>query len=247
MENTSYVALSRQTALWRQLEITANNMSNVNTPAFKAEEVQFEDYNIKTKSDMSPFGRVISFVHDYATIRDTTEGPLRKTEAPLDVAIHGDGYFTLDTPSGKRYTREGNFRLDENGMIVTPSGYPILQTNDNPIVLAPNETQISIASDGTISTENGIIGKIKIVKFDNDQLVRKVGDGSYETTQPPNDIQVPYLSQGMLEESNVQPILQMTTMMSLLRNYEGVQNIIDGEHQKVMKSFSVLSQSQVQA
>ncbi len=247
MENTSYVALSRQTALWRQLEVVANNMANANTPAFKGEQVQFEDYVVKTKSPNSPFGQKVSFVHDFGTIRDTREGPLTKTDAPLDVAVHGDGYFTIDTPAGQRFTREGHFRLDENGMVVTASGYPVLQGNDTPIVLAPNESQISVATDGTISTENGNIGKFKVVTFDNDQLVKKSGDGTYQTNQTANPVEQPYVSQGMLEESNVQPIAEMTNMLSILRSYEGVQNIIQSEQDRQSKAMPILSESHLQA
>jgi flagellar basal-body rod protein FlgF len=237
MENTSYVALSRQTALWRQLEVTANNMANANTPAFKGEQVQFEDYVVKTKSPNSPFGQKVSFVHDFGTIRDTREGPMTKTGAPLDVSIHGDGYFTIDTPAGQRYTREGHFRQDENGMVVTASGYPVLQANDNPIVLAPNESQINIAPDGTMS----------VVTFDDDQQVKKAGDGTYQTNQTPTVVDRPYLSQGMLEDSNVQPIAEMTNMLSILRSYEGVQSIIQLEQDRQTKAMPVLSESHLQA
>src|ERR1700679_4093724 len=105
MENTSYVALSRQIALWRQLEVVANNMANANTPAFKGEQVQFEDYVVRTKSDTPPFGRKISFVHDFGTIRDTREGPLTKTDASLDAAIHDVGDSTPDTPTDRHTPR----------------------------------------------------------------------------------------------------------------------------------------------
>jgi flagellar basal-body rod protein FlgF len=244
MENTSFVALARQAALWRQLETVANNMANTNTPSFKAEQVMFTEAPVKSQSDTTPFGRQISFVRDVGTVRDTREGPLTKTDAPLDVAIHGDGYFTIDSPAGQRYTREGHFRLDENGMVVSASGYPVLQTNGSPLILAPNETQITIASDGTVSSQLGNIGQIQVVGFNNDQLLRKAGDGTYETTQAANPITSPSLTQGMIEESNVQPVAEMTNMLTILRNYEGVQNILQNEHDRQMKAMPVLSQSQ---
>ncbi len=244
MENTSYVALSRQAALWRQMEVVANNMANVNTPAYKAEQVMFTDYVAKTKSADSPFGRNVAFVRDLATIRDTREGPMIKTDAPLDIAIHGEGYFTIDTPAGQRYSREGHFHLDENGMVVTSSGYPVLQQNNTPIIVAPNESQINIAGDGTVSTENGVIGKFQIVKFDNEQDLRKAGDGMYQTTANPTTMDVPTLTQGMLEQSNVQPVLEMTHMMTIMRDYQGVQQMLQGEYDRQMKAMPILSQSQ---
>ncbi len=244
MENTSYVALSRQAALWRQMEVVANNLANANTPAFKSEQMMFTDYMVKSKTDASPFGRQVSFVRDLGTMRDTREGPATKTDAPLDLAVHGDGYFTIDTPAGQRFTREGHFQLDENGMVVTAAGYPVLQQNDTPIVLAPNEAEISIAGDGTMSTENGIIAKLKVVTFDNDQQLRASGDGTYQTTGTPNLVENANVSQGMLEDSNVQPVVEMTHMLSIMRNYESIQNLIQNEHDRQMKAMPVLSQSQ---
>jgi flagellar basal-body rod protein FlgF len=247
MENTSYIALSRQTALWRQMEVVANNIANANTPAYKGEQMMFTPYTVKSKSENSVFGRNLSFVQDVGVLRDTSEGPMTHTGAPLDVAIHDDGYFVIDTPAGQRYSREGHFHLDETGMMVTSSGYPVLQKSGQPVIFAPNETQITIAGDGTISTENGVIGNLQVVNFDNQQELRKAGDGTYQTTATPNDIDRPQVVQGMLEESNVQPVIEMTHMMSILRNYEGVQKIIENENDRQIKAMTILSQSQQQA
>lgn len=244
MENTSYVALSRQAALWRQMEIVANNMANANTNAYKGEEAMFSDYMVKTKSDTTPFGRKVSYVQDVGTLRDTREGTLNTTGNQLDVALHNDGYFVADTPAGTRYTRDGHFSLDENGMLVTSTGYPVLQKNGQPVVFAPNESQISIAQDGTISTENGVIANLRVVKFDNEQMMRKAGNNTYQTDQTPTDVERPNIQQGMLEESNVQPVVEVTRMVSILRNYEGVQKMIENEHDRQMKAMQILSQSQ---
>ena len=247
MDNTSYVALSRQTALWKQMEVVANNMANLNTAGFKAEEVMVAEKDVKTKSDTTPFGRQIAYVHDLGTVRDPKEGPLSKTGAPLDVAIHGSGYFTLDSPSGARYSRAGHFRLDENGMIVSGDGLPVMQANNTPIIVAPNEAQINIANDGTVSTENGQIGQMRIVSFANEQDLKKVGDGTYITTAAANTVARPYLTQGMLEDSNVEPISQMTQMLTVMRNYQSVQNILDNEQDRIVKAMPILSGSQQQA
>ncbi len=247
MENTSYVALSRQNALWKQMEVVANNMANLNTTGFKAEEVWVGEADVKTKSDTTPFGRSVAYVHNLGTVRDPKEGPMSKTGAPLDVAIHGNGYFALDTPSGQHFTRAGHFRLDENGMIVSSEGYPVVQANNQPIIVAPNEAQINIADDGTVSTENGQIGKMKVVSFANEQDLKKAGDGTYITTATANTVDRPQLSQGMLEDSNVEAISQMTQMMTVMRNYQSVQNILDNEQDRIVKAMPVLSGSQQQA
>lgn len=247
MDNTSYVALSRQTALWKQMEVVANNMANLNTTGFKAEEVWVGEADVKTKSSSTPFGRSVAFVHNLGTVRDPKEGPMSKTGAALDVAIHGNGYFNLDTPSGAHYTRAGHFRLDENGMIVSGEGYPVMSTNNQPIVVAPNESQINIANDGTVSTENGQIGQLRIVSFANEQDLKKVGDGTYITTAQATNVARPQLSQGMLEDSNVEAISQMTQMLQVMRNYQSVQNILDNEQDRIVKAMPILSGSQQQS
>ena len=244
MENTSYIALSRQAALWRQLEVVANNIANANTPAFKSEQMMFTDYLVRSKTENSVLGRKLAYVQDVGVMRDTREGPLTQTSEPLDVALHDEGYFVVYTPAGQRFTREGHFRLDETGMMVTSAGYPVLQKSNQPIVFAPNESQITITGDGTISTENGTIGKLRIVKFDNEQTLRKGGDGTYQTSSDPNEIDRPNVVQGMLEDSNVQPVVETTHMMSILRNYEGVQRMIDNEQDRSTKAMQILSQSQ---
>jgi flagellar basal-body rod protein FlgF len=247
MDNTSYVALSRQNSLWKQMEVVANNMANLNTVGFKAEDVMMAETDVKTKSDTSPFGRQVAYVHDLGTVRDTKEGPLSKTGAPLDVAIHGSGYFTLDSPGGARYTRAGHFRLDENGMIVSNEGLPVVQASGQPIIVAPNEAQINIASDGTVSTENGQIGQLKISSFANEQDLKKAGDGTYITNATATTVARPELSQGMLEDSNVEAISQMTQMLTVMRSYQSIQNILDNEQDRIVKAMPILSGSQQQS
>lgn len=247
MENTSYIALSREAALWRQMSVVANNMANANTPGFKSEQMMFTSYLAKTKSDATPFGRQLAFAQDYGVLHDTREGPLTQTGDFLDLAIHGPGYYTVDTPGGQRYTRAGHFRLDETGMVVTSTGYPVLQQNGNPIVLAPGEQSISVAGDGTISTENGQIGQLQVSNFANEQLLQPMGDGTFQTSQTPVTVKNPSIVQGMLEESNVQPVVEMTNMLNIMRSYEGVMNMIQGEHDRQMKAIDILSGAQAQA
>jgi len=247
MDTTSYVALSRQDALQKQIDVIANNMANLNTVGFKSEEMMVAQADVKTKSDTTPFGRQVSFVRDLGTVRDPKEGPMTKTGAPLDVAIHGSGYFTLDSPGGARYTRAGHFRLDENGMIVSGEGLPVMQANGTPIIVAPNEAQINIANDGTVSTENGQIGQMRIVAFDNEQDLKKAGDGTYITNDTANTVARPQLTQGMLEDSNVEAISQMTSMLTVMRSYQSIQNILDNEQDRILKAMPVLSGSQQQA
>lgn len=239
MENTSYIALSRQNALWRQLDVIAGNMANANTPAYKGEQMMFREYLMDTRSVDRAKGTKLSFVQDVGLLRNTTEGAFTKTDNPLDLALHGDGYFQVETEAGMRYTRNGHFRLDEGGMLVNSQGLAVMDNADNPIILAPNEAKITITPDGSVSTENGIVGKIKVVRFANEQEMRKIGDSLYETTQDPEVIDRPAMVQGMMEESNVQPVVEITKMTEVLRQYQALQNIIEKEHERQMKAMQV--------
>lgn len=240
MENTSYIALSRQNALWRQMDVIANNMANANTPAYKGEQMMFREFLVDTRSSTRATGTKLSYVQDVGLLRDTREGPLTKTDNQLDVGIHGDGYFQIETQAGMRYSRNGHFRLDEGGMLVNSQGFAVMDKSDNPIIFAPNETRIEIAGDGTVSTENGVVASLKLVRFANEQNLRKAGDSLYETTDQPEVIQRPQVVQGMMEESNVQPVMEITKMTELLRQYQAAQNMMDQEHDRTVKAIEAL-------
>lgn len=244
MENTSYIALSREAALWRQMESISNNLANMNTPAFKGEHMMFREFLMPSREEGSPSRQNLAFVQDVGIFRDHREGPLTSTGNPLDVAIHGDGFFVIDTPEGTRYSRNGHFRLDESGQIVTTEGHAVMAANDQPFFIAPNEREITVAADGTVTTENGRLGKIRIVRFENEQTLRKVSGGMYETMALPTDVERPNLAQGMIEESNVQPVVEMTAMIDVLRNYQSVQKVLENEHDRQRKAIDILSRTQ---
>lgn len=244
MQNTTYIALSRQMALWRQMEVVANNMANTNTPGYKDEEMMFREYLMPTRANDPSSAKTVSMVQDVGLVRDTAEGPLTKTDNTLDFALHGQGYFQVETEAGMRYTRDGHFRLDEGGMLVNSDGYAVMDNRDQPIIFAPNEANITVAPDGTVSTENGQVSTMKVVKFANEQELRNAGGNLFETEQTPVVIARPQVVQGMMEQSNVQPVMEMTRMMSVLRQYKSVQQIIDNETTRIEKAQGVLSGTQ---
>ena len=243
MQNTSYIALSRQAALSRHMDAIANNMANANTVGYKGEKMMFAQYLVRSPSEQNRLGDKIAFVHDVGLVRDTRQGSLTHTNDPLDVALNGDGYMVVDTPAGQRYTRAGHFRMDETGMLVTPDGYPVLQQGDQPIVFAPNETRIEIGNTGQISTENGAIGRLKVVRFENPQQLENIGGGLYATTAQSEDVARPDVVQGAVEESNVQPIQEMTDMITVQRNYEAVTRVLENEQDRQLKAFQVLNKT----
>lgn len=242
MENPAYIALSRQMVLRRQLDIIANNLANANTASFKREDLAFVEYLVKPDSAGNPtFARAdgrVSMVQDLGMIRDTSQGPLTETGAPLDLAISGDGYFVVNTPEGTRYTRLGRFQVDANGQLVTSDGHAV-QGTDGPIVIPPDDGEVKIARDGTISTDGGPIGRVQLVRFENDEALTHAGSGLYiaegEVPQPTTQSEV---IQGMVEESNVKPIIELTEMIAVLRNYQSAQKIVDAHDDMTRRMIS---------
>lgn len=226
MENALLIGLSRQMAMARDMATIANNIANVNTTAFKSETMMFEQYLKTDASDMSPDKR-IAFVQDVGQYRNTRDGALQTTGNPFDVAITGEGYFRIETENGVRYSRNGNFNLNNEGQLVTSAGHLVLTDAGAPIAFAQDETGITIARDGTISTDQGRRGRLAIVTFENTQDMRKTGDSLFVTEQQEVPSENIRLVQGALEGSNVNAILEMTNMIEVTRSYASAQKLID--------------------
>ncbi len=227
VDNTLYVALSHQMAMQRQMDIIANNIANMNTTAFRNESVLFEEYVVNTSPGSSNIGNQIAFVQDRGVVRNLAEGEFTKTGNNLDVAISGKGYFQVQDPNGNiYYTRNGHFHVDNQGQIVTTKGDPVLSAFGAPITVNLNDSTITIANDGTITSASGRRGRLGVVTVPNDQDMESIGDSMFKTTQkatPANNVKV--LS-GMLESSNVEPIVEMTKMVNVLRSYQSTANLL---------------------
>ncbi len=156
MDLPANIAASRVVAQLRAMDVTAANVANANTPGYRAERMLFSDWLQRQRDVASPpGGQVIAYTQDRATWRDSTAGPMSRTGNPLDLALSKDGYFTVGTPNGPRLTRSGRFGLLPNGTIADSAGEALLDTNGRPIQLSPADTQLTVAADGTLSSENG--------------------------------------------------------------------------------------------
>lgn len=236
MENATYIALSKQAVLKRQMSVIAHNIANMNTSGYKAERMVFREY-----IDSPTPNHSISFVQDIGLARDLTEGPTVTTGNPLDVAISGPGYFTVDTPNGDRFTRHGRFQLNPAGQIITSDGSPILSNNGAPIIVPPGSGQLTIASDGAITGKDGLIGRVGLVEFENEQNLKRAENGLYDPgNEQPQPATRSEVVQGNLENSNVQAILEMTRMIDVHRAYTSVQNFMRTEHQRALRTINTL-------
>ncbi|MDD5587000.1 MAG: flagellar basal-body rod protein FlgF [Alphaproteobacteria bacterium] len=244
MQAASLVLTSYQDSLSRALDVVANNVANATTSGFKREDIQFETLISRTTPTQQ-----INFGVDKGTIRNTSPGPLLTTGNPLDVAIQGKGYFQIQTQNGTRYTRNGTFVLNEQGQVVTPSGDKLLGDGDQPITLPEDARDFQIGADGIVSVMSGTgkdvtqVGKIKTVVFDNEQELQSLGNGLYATAQTPKQDKDGTVVQGMVEQSNVQSVNEITNMIEILRSYQQVARMLENEHQRLSTAISRLSKT----
>ncbi len=239
MTTTSEVALSYQLALTNQLDITANNIANVSTPGFQSSHPLFVEFLVEVDAT----GQEVAYVVDKGTVRNLNPGPTNFTGNPLDISIEGKGYFVVETDEGTFYTRNGAFQLDQSGRLVTSTGATVLDEVNGPIVIAPDETQIIISRDGTISTENGDIGRFRIVEFADEQQMTNVGNSLLATEQEPIVASEAAVVQGMLEGSNVISVAEITRMIELLRSYQAANQLIRTEEQREQQAIETLTRN----
>lgn len=239
MENALLIGLSRQMAMTREMATIANNLANMNTAGFKSESMLFDQFVMKGASEGNGPSK-ITFVQDFGQHRDLRDGTLQMTANPFDVAITGEGYFRVQTENDVLYTRNGHFRLDEAGQLVTANGDPVLTDADAPILFAQDETGITIARDGTVSSSLGLRGKLSVVTFENPQNMQMAGGTLLRTLQDELPVDEPRLVQGAIEGSNVKPIIEMTNMIEVTRSYASAQKLIDQSDQMRRKAIQEL-------
>ncbi len=232
MENAMLVALSRQVALGRELDVVANNIANLDTIGFKGDGAIFEEYIGQTARSQSQSGSggQVSFVQDRATWIDLSQGPLERTGNALDVAIEGKGFLAVQTPRGERYTRNGSLHINASGELVTSEGYQVLGTS-GPITFQPKDRNITISQDGTISVGVGDNakteaqrGKLRMAGFENSGVLQKDGSSTFMAPEgvAPQEDTASRFAQGTLEKSNVRGVVEMTRMIEVTRSYQQV-------------------------
>jgi flagellar basal-body rod protein FlgF len=238
MENALLVGLSRQMTLQRQLDVVANNIANVNTSGYKADQSLFEEYLTSGAHEDNFIGRDrrVSYVQDRATFRDFTQGPSELTKNPLDIAINGNGFLAVQTQGGERYTRDGNLQMNNVGQLVTASGDPVLGAS-GPIVFQPTDHDINISPDGTVTVLEGtsradsVRGKLRLVSFADAQSLLKQGGNLFAAgaSAPQQDLKST-VQQGFVEKSNVNAVAEMSRMMEVMRTYTQISTLMQQQN-----------------
>ncbi|WP_374077513.1 flagellar basal-body rod protein FlgF [Bdellovibrio bacteriovorus] len=264
-----YTALSGAMAQSTKLDTIANNLANVNTPAFKRDQQLFQEY--LTANEKPPTTTQIprdvasiesfynmqggdkSFVDTKGTFTDFSQGGLKSTGNALDVAIDGKGFFEVATPGGVRLTRAGNFTLDGSGQLVTKEGHPVLRAGEpgadpaSRVIRLQGTGAMTIADNGDVfeGTEN--IGRLSLVNVNNPDTLQKVGGSLYtfksNSTPDMTNVANPSLKQGFLETSNVNIVQEMTDMISTNRVFESTQKAISAYDQMADKMVNVVGKT----
>jgi len=243
--------LSKQTGIFRQVAIIANNVANVNTTGFKADNLVYERFPVKLDTpDHKP--KSVDYTNDIGTYISAKEGQFQETDNPLDVAIHGPGYFIVQSPLGVRYTRAGDFTLDGNGQMVNAQGYAVLDPNGQPIVFQPGDKDILIQSDGTItakqdgSTAASARGQIGVALFPNTQLLQKLPNSLFAGPAGGGGAQQPsagsfQMAQGMIEKSNVDSVTELSHLIEANRYSGYLSSAINSSHTLELKAIDTLN------
>jgi len=235
MDGPGYIILSRLALQSRATEVLAHNVANADTPGFRAMRPVFAEFvSRETGTDAPAGGRSVAFVQDRATWREMEPGQMQSTGNPLDVAINGEGFFAVETRRGERFTRAGRFTIGDGGRIVDMEGNPVLSDQQQPIAVSPNDTRITIQGDGTIRSENGTLGRLRVVNFADPQSLRAEGDRNFDAGgEQPQPIERPTVVQGALEGSNVRPILEMTRLTAELREFQYAAQFAEREGERL--------------
>ena len=240
MENVSNIALSRQSAMRRMMDVIANNIANSSTPGFKASRLMFSEYT--SDANRSSLLGSPSFVQVAGVFTDMTEGRLTNTGNPLDLALNGEGYFVVQGKDGPEYTRNGRFRLDESGQIVSSINAPLLDAGNRPILVPTGAQSIEVGADGTISADGQPLGELSIVTFGDEQKLEPTFASHFKTDEAPLPAPDAKVVQGMIEQSNVEPILEMTRLIEASRSYQSTQTMIQSEHDRKQRAIQSLTE-----
>ncbi|MDI3543383.1 MAG: flagellar basal-body rod protein FlgG [Candidatus Atribacteria bacterium] len=236
-----WTAATGMQAKQMDMDVIANNLANVNTTGFKKSRVDFQDLMYQVVrvqgSPTSPDTQVPSGIEIGLGVRPGavqkmfSQGNIYETSNPLDVVIEGDGFFQILTPDGTiAYTRDGSFKLDAQGRMVTSDGFPL----EPPITIPEGAESVTIAQDGTVTVkmpgemEPQEVGVVELARFINPAGLLSIGRNLYLATASSGEPQVGTpgldgfgtLAQGFLETSNVQIVEEMVKMITAQRAYE---------------------------
>ncbi|MGL4736434.1 MAG: flagellar basal-body rod protein FlgF [Cellulosilyticaceae bacterium] len=233
-----YVAATGMNVQSKKMDIISNDLANVNTTGYKKDQVvigsfpELLTYRIQDKQNNmpndAPIGRMTFGAKIDDVVTQFVQGSLVKTDGMMDVALHGPGFFTVQTPNGQMYTRDGSFVINAGGDLLTQEGYQVMGQG-GPINLGADflgtGEELIITAEGEIRSGQEVIDTLDIACFADEKSLTKTGDNLYTG----GSARIPFegsMSQGFIEASNVNPVTAMVDMITVSRAYEANQKMI---------------------
>ena len=237
MQSSLYVALSSQLALARQLESVAGNIANASTAGYRADQVKFDTLLSRSA------GGDVAFAGTAGTFISRSSGEVVKTDNSLDVAVQGDAWLAIDTPTGRSYTRDGRMQLDPAGVLQTLTGARVLDASGAGIQLAAGGGPIQIARDGMISQGGRQVGSLGLFTIDSAARLTRNGNSSVVPDRPASavvDFNRASLVQGYIERGNVNPVLEITRLIAIQRNFEAISGAMTANESTMQEALKAL-------
>lgn len=240
MNSGMFAALSAGLMAETRMDRISNNLANVNTPGFKRDRTGFESLMAGNTNQVPQSTTADPIMQKENLFIDYTPGSIAQTGNTLDLAIDGNGFFAVQTPGGLAYTRQGNFTVSRDGVLMTSDGYPVQGGQGN--VANLKGSQIEIDGNGKIIVDGAETGAIKLVDFPKPYNLKKVGSALFV---PENSGAEPIAStaqirQGHLEGSNVETVSEMVQMIQATRDYESYSKVIKGFDDMTNKTVNEL-------
>ena len=208
-------------------EVIANNLANANTNGYKRESVGFAGV-LSDASKAAPTATLAP-----RTAFDFASGPLQPTDSPLSLALEGDGFFSIDTPNGPAYTRDGAFRIDAEGYLATSAGNRVLGES-GPIRLS-SRGDVSVNASGVVVQGGSEAGRLRIAQFGSSDSMQRIGDNLWMASENGKPATETRVRQGFIEGSNVNSIHEMVAMIAGLRAYEANQKVVQAQDETLDK------------
>ncbi|MFC3570649.1 flagellar hook-basal body complex protein [Paracoccus sp. TOH] len=237
MDNGIYAALTRQSGLMREMRTVANNIANANTTGFRREGVVFSEYMVP----LDRRGETLAMANGRGRMIDLSAGGMTQTNGQFDMALDGDGFLMVQTPQGNRLTRAGAFMTNAEGELVNPDGYQLLDDGQAPIVIPAGVRSVGIGIDGTVSADGNPVGRIGVFAAPELAKLRHEAGTLFDPGGAVEPVEAPVLRQGFLEESNVDPVLELSRMIEVQRAYELGQSFLDREDQRIRQTITSLT------
>ena len=245
MSGAIYMSAAGAIAYEKRMQVISNNLANINTSGFKKDKGHFQiidspdsikedlEKNAISKEEKQP-----PLWLQFETKTDFSAGALKHTGNPLDLALEGDGFFCIKTEQGTQYTRNGNFSLDQDGMLVTMDGLSVLGEGGS---INIDGNTFTVDANGNVEVDGNLVDTIKIVGFQKQDELKKTGNSLfaiYDNNTVESKVENIRLSQGFIELSNVNAIRMITEMVEVLRGYESYQKAIKTADEANAKSIN---------